>query len=198
MQYAKDEIKQRIIDEARREFLEKGFEKASIRTITTKAKTSKSNLYNYFRDKDHLFYSVVEPVLIKIKKGLELSETLYVSKGTHPYTKETQKHVMGIVKEFISENLVDVKLLLFHTKGSSIENFRDEITNAFTDMMCNWVKSIQPDKEISRIFVKCISYFYLNCIELMILNGVSEEQVEKIQDELLGFVYNGWKGIFQS
>jgi AcrR family transcriptional regulator len=45
VQFAKDEIRQKIIDTAREEFLEKGFEKASIRTITARAKTAKSNLY---------------------------------------------------------------------------------------------------------------------------------------------------------
>ena len=44
MQYAKDQIRQRIIDVAREEFLDRGFEKASIRTITSKAKTAKRYL----------------------------------------------------------------------------------------------------------------------------------------------------------
>jgi AcrR family transcriptional regulator len=51
MQFAKDEIRDRIIDAARAEFLEKGFERVSIRTITARARTAKSNLYNYFKDK---------------------------------------------------------------------------------------------------------------------------------------------------
>jgi AcrR family transcriptional regulator len=46
MPYAKDETRQRVIDIARDEFHDKGFEKASIQTIISKAKTSKSDVYN--------------------------------------------------------------------------------------------------------------------------------------------------------
>lgn len=192
MQYAKDEIKQRIIDIAREEFLDKGFEKASIRTITAKAKTAKSNLYNYFKDKDDLFYSVVEPTVIKIKKGMELAEELYISKGAHLYTKEEQKRVVSIVVEFVHENLVDVKLLLFSAQGSSLESFKANIAEVFTDIMCRWVKTIMPDKSISRNFIRSVSNFYLSVIEQNIIYGQSMDQ-----KEFIDFIYNGWKGVFE-
>jgi AcrR family transcriptional regulator len=197
MQYAKNEIKQRIIDIAKEEFLDKGFEKASIRTITNKSKTAKSNLYNYFKDKDDLFYSAVEPTVIRIKKGMELADELYVSKGTHLYTKEEQKRVVSIVSEFVHENLADVKLLLFRAQGSSLESFKSNITEIFTDIMCRWVKTIMPDKSISRNFIRSVSNFYLSIIEQNVLYEQSKDQMEKYQEEFIIFIYNGWKGIFQ-
>lgn len=197
MQYAKNEIKQRIINAAREEFLDKGFEKASIRVITTKSKTAKSNLYNYFKDKDDLFYSVVKSTVISIKKGMELADELYVSKGHHLYSKEEQKRVVSIVSKFVNENMVDVKLLLFHAQGSSLQNFKSNTIEVFTDIMCRWVKTIMPDKSISRNFVRSISNFYLSIIEQYILYEQSEDQMEKYQEEFITFVYNGWKAIFQ-
>jgi AcrR family transcriptional regulator len=197
MQYAKDEIKQRIMDVARVEFLEKGFEKASIRTITAKAKTSKSNIYNYFKDKDHLFFSILEPTLTKINQGLEMVKTFNVPKESDTYTKESQKMVIGVVMQFISENLTDVKLLLFKARGSSIESFRDKVIDSFTDVLFDWTQSIRPEPGVSKFFVRCIANFYLSSIEQMILNLKSKEQVEKVGEEFLVFVYHGWQGIFQ-
>jgi AcrR family transcriptional regulator len=196
MQYAKDEIRQRIIDVAREEFLEKGFEKASIRTITAKAKTSKSNLYNYFKDKDHMFYSVLEPTLTKIQNGLELAKSYSIANGVVAYTKEAQKHNAFMILEFVYENLADVKLLLFQAQGSSLESFKDKTIDTFADILCSWVKENAPNKKVSRFFVRCISSFYLSAIEQLIINGVSKEQVKQ-NDEFICFIYYGWNGILQ-
>jgi len=201
MQFAKDEIRQRIVDAAREEFLEKGFEKASIRTITARAKTSKSNLYNYFKDKNELFYSVLEPTLAKIQKGLEAAKASGASKGEGSYAREAQQRVIGTVMAFMAENLTDIKLLLFRAQGSSLENFKNEVTDVFTDIMDSWVRSVSPDKEISRLFVRCVSNFYISTVEQTILYGkaygASKDQFGKILKEFTDFVYNGWKGVFQ-
>ncbi len=78
MQYEKEEIRRRILDAAKQEFLENGFEGASIRAIAAKAQTAKSNLYNYFKDKDALFCAVLEPTVLEIRNGLELAKQFNV------------------------------------------------------------------------------------------------------------------------
>jgi Transcriptional regulator len=198
MQYAKDEIRQRIMNVAREEFLAKGFEKASIRTITARAKTSKSNIYNYFNDKDQLFYSILEPTVAKINQGLELAKTFNVPKEAGAYTRESQKAVISAVVQFVSENLIDVKLLLFQSRGSSLENFKEKVIDIFGDILYGWTQSIRPDPGISKFFVRCIAIFYLNIIEQMILTLTDKEQAAKVGEEFLTFVYHGWQGIFQS
>ena len=195
-QYAKDDIRQRIVDAARDEFLEKGFERASVRTITAKAKTAKSNLYNYFKDKNDLFCSVLEPTTARIREGLEMAKQFNTPKGVDEYTIESQMHVAGIVMRFVAENLSDVKLLLFKAQGSSLENYKYGLLEAFTDNMMNWTKSIKSGKEISRLFVRSICSFYLNLVEQMILNG-EKEDVQKFMQEIARFVYHGWRGVLQ-
>lgn len=197
MQYAKDEIRQRIIEVAKQEFLENGFEKASIRTITAKAKTSKSNIYNYFKDKDHLFYSILEPTLAKIQQGLEMAKSFNVPKGVDAYTQDSQRIVVGAIMGFVFENITDFKLLLFQAQGSSLDNFKDKITEIFTDLLYEWVESIRPDKGISRFFVRCVANFIIGGIEQTIKYGITKEQVSMGQHEFISFLYHGWKGVFE-
>ncbi len=196
MQFIKDEIKQRIIDAAKEEFLKKGFEKASIRTICFKAKTSKSNLYNYFKSKDRLFCSILEPALTVIQKGFEQAE-VEASGDALSYTEEKQSRNIGVVMNFVYENLAEVKLLLFQSRGSSLESFKDQIIDKFTDILYGWVKMNSPDKNISRFFVRCVSSFYMTGIEQTIINGASKEQVEKHINEFVRFVYHGCKGVLK-
>lgn len=195
MQYAKDEIKQRIIDVAREEFLDKGFEKASIRTITSKAQTSKSNLYNYFKDKDDLFCAVLEPTVSEIETGLELAKQYNVPKETEDYTLSSQQLVIEVIGKFIATHISDVKLLLFKAQGSSLEGYKHEVLDAFTDNMVEWTKSVHTKKEVSRLFVRTVCSFYLNMIEQLFLGGLPTDMA-KYMNEISVFVYHGWKSVF--
>jgi AcrR family transcriptional regulator len=195
MQYAKNEIKARIIDVAREEFLDKGFEKASIRTITAKAQTSKSNLYNYFKDKDNLFRAVLEPTISEIETGLELAKQYNVQKEIEDYTLSSQQLVIGVIGKFIETHTSEVKLLLFKAQGSSLEGYKYEVLDAFTDNMAEWTKSIHTKKEISRLFIRTVCSFYLNVIEQLFIAGTPMDMA-KFMDEISLFVYHGWKSVF--
>lgn len=194
MQYAKDEIRQRIINVAREEFLDKGFEKSSIRMIATNAETSKSNLYNYFENKDELFRRVLDPTVSKIRKGLEFAKQYNVPKETEDYTLSSQQFVIGVISNFIAQNTDDVKLLLFKAQGSTLECFKYEVLDAFTDNMIEWTQSIRTEKKVSRLFVRTVCSFYLNMIEQLFLVGPSED-IEKYMNELSVFIYHGWKNV---
>jgi AcrR family transcriptional regulator len=195
VQYAKDEIRQRIIDVAREEFLDKGFEKASIRTITTKGKTAKSNLYNYFKDKDALFRAVLEPTTTEIQTGLKAAKQYNFPKGTEDYTLSSQQLVIGVISKFIAAHTTDVKLLLFKAQGSSLEGFKYEVLDAFTENMVEWSRSIRTKKEVSRLFVRTVCSFYLNMIEQLFLIELPADMA-KYMNEISVFVYHGWKNVF--
>lgn len=60
MQIKKDEVKNAIIKSGEKEFLEKGYEKASIRKIVKQAGTTIGNFYNYFDNKEALFEVLVK------------------------------------------------------------------------------------------------------------------------------------------
>ncbi len=66
MQVLKDEVRNSIIEAAKDEFYEKGFEKAAIRTIAKKAGTTIGNFYNYFESKNEVFSIVVKPIIEKV------------------------------------------------------------------------------------------------------------------------------------
>jgi len=197
MQFAKEEIRRSIIEAARSEFLSKGFEKASIRTIAANARTAKSNIYNYFRDKDALFCAVLEPTLSKVRVGLELARLQSTTLAADTYGWELQESNIRVVMGFVFEHAEDVKLLLFNAGGSSLEGFREIIIEQFTDMLCAWLQRAVPGKSITRFFVRSVSDFYLSTIERMLLEGVYEEKVNQHFGEFVTFVYSGWRGVMQ-
>lgn len=194
MQYAKDAIRQKILEIARGEFLEKGFERASIRSITAKAKTSKSNLYNYYPDKDALFCAVLTPTINQIQVGLALAKQYNVPKEVDDYTLSSQQYVITAIYHFLVENANDARLLLFRAQGSSLENYKYEVLDSFAENMIEWTASIHSKRPVSRLFVKTVCSFYFNMIEQLLREETPTEIKEFIR-EISGFIYYGWKNV---
>lgn len=59
----KSKTHEKILPVAKAEFLEKGFEQASMRSIASKVGMSVAGLYRHFEDKEALFAALVEPAL---------------------------------------------------------------------------------------------------------------------------------------
>lgn len=196
-QFAKEEIRQNILAAAREEFLKAGFEKASIRAITANAKTAKSNLYNYFSDKDALFNSVLESTVVVIREGLRLARGENAGKGTETYTVGSQEAYMRIVMQFVAEHTSDIWLLLRCAGGSSLEHFKEEVIDEFTGILSDWLQAAMPGRAPSRLFIRCVASFYVSAIEQMLIEKASMEKAKEYMGEFLKFVYGGWSSLMK-
>ncbi|NLO38537.1 MAG: TetR/AcrR family transcriptional regulator [Ruminiclostridium sp.] len=67
MQIKKAEVKTRIEEFSRREFLVRGYENASLRIIAKKAHLSIGNIYHYFSSKEEILESLLLPSFERIK-----------------------------------------------------------------------------------------------------------------------------------
>lgn len=59
-----EEKQRRILETAAREFIEHGYEKASLNRIIESAEISKGSMYYYFHDKAHLYVAVVDRLML--------------------------------------------------------------------------------------------------------------------------------------
>ena len=69
---ARDKLlsKNLILKNAKIEFLDKGFEKASMRTIARQSGLTVGAIYRYFKSKEDLFEALVQPTLEDIYEGV--------------------------------------------------------------------------------------------------------------------------------
>ena len=195
MQFQKNDIRENILSAAREEFLKNGFEKASIRNITAAAKTSKSNVYNYFQDKDALFAAVVEPTTAGIKSSLGKLRSGNPDRTAQTYTIEAQKEVIEKIMSFVFAHKDDLKLLLFRSSGSTQSGFKEGVTKGLAEVLSDWVSHAAPEKEISEYFIQMVAGFYVNAIEQMLAKDVTAGQAAGHLNEFLQFVYGGWKAV---
>lgn len=196
-QFAKEEIRQQILDAAREEFMRSGFEKASIRKIAADANTAKSNLYNYFADKDALFCALLAPTVGSIRQGLQAVLAQNEGASVQSYTVASQEGYMRIVMEFVGGHSADICLLLFRSGGSSLAVFREEVAESFTGVLTGWLAAAEPGRVTSRLFVRCVADFYMAAVERMMLERPSREKAAEYMGEFLKFVYGGWSAVLK-
>ena len=102
-----------ILENAKKEFLEFGFEKASMRSIAKKSGVTAGALYKHFVSKEEMFNALVEPAY---KKLLSL------------FDKFTDS-VMADIEESPNENFDEFQLIFNHSAGTRFENIREEIVD---------------------------------------------------------------------
>lgn len=197
-QYAKEDIRNQILAAAREEFIKQGFEKASIRTITAAAGTAKSNLYNYFADKDALFCAVLEPVVTDIRTALEAAQAENEGRGTESYSQDSQERYMRLVMQYVASHTADISMLLFSAAGSSLAGFKDEVIDRFTGILTVWLAAAMPGHAPSRLFVRCVAEFYLSVVVQMLQQRPTMQEAQAYMGEFLKFVYGGWHHVMSS
>jgi len=74
LQYTKTEVRNRILASAQREFYERGYEGAAMRSIASAAGSSLGNLYRYYANKQELYAAVVGGV---VDECVERTERLF-------------------------------------------------------------------------------------------------------------------------
>lgn len=192
MQVQKEDIRKSILAAARAEFAKNGFEKASVRTITARAKTSKSNFYNYFSDKDALFAAVVEPALSGLEQTIsELRNVNLNPDNSMPAHREAMSRLM----DCIYHNEAFFRLLFFKSSGSALASYRDTATDLLAGVLYLWTASIRQAKPPTELFTRTIASFYLKVMEQMLSQGMSHEQAAVHIYEFLKFLYGGWNEV---
>lgn len=202
MQIQKENIKRQILDTARKEFLEKNFQKASMRTIAELAGVSTSNVYNYFKNKDDLFHAIVKPTIDQIIFCFGEVESSEPYKDPVHWSFESHLNQIEIITEFIDTHRLVLKLLVFQSHGSSFENFKDELIERYTKLSLNYLKksqSIYPGikTNISEFCVHNIASLMFNIATEVLMHDTSKEEMLSLFKEMLNFMFYGYEGLME-
>ena len=107
-QVLKDGVREAILKNASEEFLDQGFEKASMRSIALKSRMTVGNLYRYFKSKDELSDTIVSPTYQLINAMIEKITGGRLSIGTDGSgLPGDPAELRGMLKS-LSEGLVDI------------------------------------------------------------------------------------------
>lgn len=199
MQIQKENIRNIILEVARVEFFANGFKGASMRIIARKAGVGLSNIYNYYANKDEILCEVLNPLLNEFKSmNKDHNSPENISLDIFK-SEEFQRKYINIFIHLIKEYRAELKLLLFHSHGSSLENFRDEYIDQHTITGMEYRNKMkekypQLNTNISHFFMHTISSWWLSIVgEIVTHDDLSDIEIENFISEYIVFVTGGWE-----
>jgi AcrR family transcriptional regulator len=203
MQFKKTEIEDAILKAAREEFLGKGYKDASIRTITRNAGVARSNLYNYFANKDALFTAVVHPTIAEIKNAVTLFWDMMHRREQSIATLEHEMDEGRIMVDYIDTHREDLTLILLKSAGSSVESFRDYTQEEYQKMHSYYFEQIKtqfPDRirnTVSPFFIHALSAWMLHFVTEVISHEIPKDEMMGYMEECVLFYYYGQLGLLE-
>jgi len=112
-------------------FAIKGYHATSISQIAEKAGISKGLLYNYYKSKEHLLYSVIMKVFDEIMRIVQMSENLPAEKQIEQMIIQTTEH--------LKKNITFWQLYLFLVHQSDVHKKLSELYEKMRDDYLNYV-----------------------------------------------------------
>ena len=123
--------REKILDAAKREFLNKGFAGTNVRAVAQEAGVTTGALYNLFKNKDGIFEALVGGVFDEFLHILAHNDVFEAKKlgmktGELSAITEVSRHRFLKMVDFFYVNWDAMKLLICCAKGSSYEHVFDK------------------------------------------------------------------------
>lgn len=173
----------RLLEAGKKEFLEHGYEKASLRRICSAADVTTGALYFFFKNKADLFEQIVRGALDNLGR---LSQDMIESELEDPAAGvENEKRFL----EFCWTNREIMLILSDKSDGTPYEGFMDEVRERLEETYAQFFQrytDLPADKDLMHILVRMKVQAYLDLIK----GGHTLERTRELA-ELLGVYADG-------
>lgn len=189
MQILKDEVKNEIEQTAKKFFLENGYEKTSLRAIAKSANVSKSNIYNYYENKEQLFESITK----NIRQNIENFNLIFDEHTFSDAPFGSERFICNLSEqlfEYILSNREDFLLLMKSSEGTPFEQVKTQIVS----QLSNHIKKELSDRDDSYDYY-IIDIVSINFIEGLIKIAWKRTKINDIKNDLMNLVKYHVKGM---
>ena len=193
------ETKKRLLESAKKEFLEKGFNGASLRTIAANAGVTTGAMYRHFKDKNAFFCALVDDAIEYTKKIVSIAgPENHLEMLAPDMQKKHLENEVQTVNDFIDymfENFDVFKLLLTKAAVSEHENFQEEICEIYTkncQETFKWMyKNKIATKKLSPMTVHFMASTVINAYCDIILHNMSKKDAVACIKDIMEFTRYG-------
>ncbi len=173
-QVLKDDVRDSIRQASIEEFKEYGYEKASMRSIASKAGISVGNLYRYYSDKLSMFDQIVAPIYDSMSKAVEFEFEMQF------LDINLLEHLEIINKLFSSRkgHRDELYILLEKSKGTKYEDIKPVMIQNIERVLKNSViAEVNKNQEIVKgdLFVKVLAKSLVEGLAMIIIEAEEEE-----------------------
>ena len=197
------ETERRILETAKKEFLERGFQGTSMRRIAALAGVTTGALYGYFDSKEKIFDSLVEDSYNAV---MDAYKGAHVEFAALPY--DTQVSGMGDITakcvewclEYIYDHLDEFRLILMCSEGTRYSNMVDEMMKTEEESTEEFIALMRKNgmeiPEIDPLLEHMVTSGYFTSFFEVVRHSVPREDARIYIQNLQAFYKAGWERLF--
>ncbi len=198
------QTREKLLEAAKKEFMEKGYAKASLRNICKQADVTTGALYFFFQGKEDLFGSLVEEPLNQMLTFMkqhyegEIQELDKFPMEKYDFTDDS-KLVLMIVS-YMFQYHDSFVFLLTKANGSKYENCTDEfvkLTEAHYRILADKMSLYFKTDRIDDSTIHWFAHLQIFSFVQLITHNITREDAVKQMDTIVKFMISGWFGIYK-
>lgn len=190
----------RIMAAARDEFMEFGFEKASMRRVGERCGLTAAGLYRHCRDKADLFDQLVAPAIERLRSWMDTHLTKYLTTVRDEGNLKWQDSWIDMMREVVYPHVDDYHLLLTCSSGTKYESFLHNLTQTAQERMLQYLPVLRDKgltiREISPAALHLLLSAYVTALFEPVIHRYSLEESMKCLETIEAFFLPGWKTLF--
>ena len=191
------ESREKLIDCAKKEFMEKGFEKASLRAICSAAGLTTGAVYFFFKDKNGLFGAVIDKPLKRIITAIEqhFSEDMETDIADFQHTSGDHDDFAEQMIEALYADRDAMIIMLEKASGSSYDGIVDRFVGMIEKynyaLAENYLAAF-PDKRINEYMLHWFSHVQINAFVHLLTHVEDKERAVKEIKPVMDMLIETW------
>ncbi len=192
-----NESRERLIECAKKEFLEKGFAKASLRNICAEAGLTTGAVYFLFKDKNGLLGAIVDEPLRKIQELMLFHFSAEQQEDLTTYHRrdgEYDRFAAELI-DVMYDNYDAMRILLDKSQGSAYENIVDRFigtTDSYYIELAQKYADSAPGKRVNKYMLHWFSHIQIEAFVHLLTHESDREQALRSIRTVIDFLVNGW------
>lgn len=186
----------KVMAAARDEFMECGFEKASMRSIAGRCGMTAAGIYRHCRDKEELFDQLAAPAVERIENWQKDHVARY-RKALLEGTAVWQDSWVDMMREVVYPHMEEYHLLLAKSQGSKYGNYLHDMTEKSQEEFWAYLPSLRdsgyPVWNISRRELHLLLTAYVTALFEPVIHCYSPEDADTCLKTVEAFFLPGWK-----
>ena len=196
------ETRNKLLDSAKQEFLEKGYMKASLRTICKNAGVTTGALYFFFQDKEDLLKQLVEEPLkglISRVKSHFLEEMNMESAFVSIHDDSADIKAAKEIVHFMYQHYDIFQILLTKSQGSIYEDITSRFADGIEEHYGRLVERMTEKFGIQKpehYMIHWMSHMQVDAFTHLFTHEPDEQKAVRHMEEIVVYLASGWNGLF--
>lgn len=189
-----------IIEAAKKEFLEKGYNGASLRKIAEQAGVTIGAIRIRYRTKDDLFQSLVQPFMSAVDITFrQLKDEYFSVEFNEPiaHLKTAMQDETNAMLKLIFEHYEEAVLLLCRSDGSRLESFFEQLVERKITESLLFFRQYHIMGMKENVF-RLLIFAQYNSYRQIVSEGFSEETARESMETAMLYHIGGWTALLNS